>query len=99
MKVFLPAITGLVPPEMVQSVAAFLEVCYIVRRSQISEDDLDKLDNAVARFHAEREIFITKEIRTNFNNIPWFTIGTSSNFLVLQTVCVRASRRTNTFPL
>ncbi|KAG2088366.1 uncharacterized protein F5147DRAFT_748442 [Suillus discolor] len=41
MKVFLPAITGLVPDQMA---------------------DLDALDNALARFHKERNIFIDSEL-------------------------------------
>ncbi|TEB25834.1 hypothetical protein FA13DRAFT_1636945 [Coprinellus micaceus] len=67
MNVFLPAITGLVPPSMVRAVAAFLDFCYLVRRSQIDEDVLTKLDSAVERYHAEREIFIEEGIRDNFN--------------------------------
>ncbi|KAF8890543.1 hypothetical protein CPB84DRAFT_1816350 [Gymnopilus junonius] len=37
MKVFLPAINGLVPPAMVHAVQAFLEFCYLVCCSQIDE--------------------------------------------------------------
>ncbi|KAL6305520.1 hypothetical protein BKA93DRAFT_816905 [Sparassis latifolia] len=33
MKVYLPAISGLVPPDMVRAIAAFLEFCYLVRHS------------------------------------------------------------------
>ncbi|KAF6751439.1 hypothetical protein DFP72DRAFT_991344 [Ephemerocybe angulata] len=67
MRVFLPAITGLVPEGMVRAVAVFLEFCYLVRRSQISEEVLDKIDDAVRRFHAEREVFREHGIRNNFN--------------------------------
>lgn len=67
MKVFLPAIKGLVPDGMVRAIAAFLEFCYIVRRSQLDTKSLDQLDDALARFHAEREIFLELGIRDNFN--------------------------------
>ncbi|KAG1907604.1 uncharacterized protein F5891DRAFT_1124515 [Suillus fuscotomentosus] len=37
MKVFLPAIAGHVPDKMVQAISAFLDFCYIVRRSSLDE--------------------------------------------------------------
>lgn len=67
MKVFLPAITGLVPEQMVRAISAFLEFCYLVRQSQIDEDILIKIDAAIERYHIEREIFVECGIRGNFN--------------------------------
>ncbi|KAJ2912313.1 hypothetical protein MD484_g8095, partial [Candolleomyces efflorescens] len=67
MKVFLPAITGLVPDGMVRAISAFMEFCYLVRRSEIDETVLDQIDEAVRRFHHEREIFRQHGIRENFN--------------------------------
>jgi hypothetical protein len=55
--VYLPAIVGHVPPQMVRAIAAFMEFCYLVRQSQLDEDTLDRVDAAVARFHQEHEIF------------------------------------------
>ncbi|KAF7305261.1 hypothetical protein HMN09_00777000 [Mycena chlorophos] len=57
MKVFLPAIAGHVPSQMVQAVAHFLEFCYLVRRSVIDEDVLVRLEVAKAAFQETREIF------------------------------------------
>lgn len=48
---------GHVPPQMVRAIAAFMEFCYLVRRSQLDEDILDQIDAAIARFHQECEIF------------------------------------------
>ena len=42
---------------MVQAIGAFLEVCYIARQAIISEEDLDKLESEVARFHDLRVAF------------------------------------------
>lgn len=39
MKVYLPAIAGHVPSEMVRAIRSFMEFCYLVRRSVIDEDD------------------------------------------------------------
>ncbi|KAF5368711.1 hypothetical protein D9615_010296 [Tricholomella constricta] len=67
MKVYLPAIAGHVPPQMVRAVSAFLEFCYLVRRSQIDEDTLLAIDAAVERFHREREVFREYGIREDFS--------------------------------
>ncbi|KAJ3497906.1 hypothetical protein NMY22_g19653 [Coprinellus aureogranulatus] len=67
MKVFLPAIVGLVPDGMCRAISAFLDFCYLVRRSQIDEDVLDKIDDAIERFHRERDAFVEEGIRDHFN--------------------------------
>ena len=67
MKVYLPAIIGYVPDQMVRAIALFIEFCYIVRRSVIDENDLDKLDELLARYHQEREVFRHEGIRSHFN--------------------------------
>ncbi|KAF8326760.1 hypothetical protein F5887DRAFT_899548 [Amanita rubescens] len=70
MKVFLPAIVGHVPPQMVRAIATFTEFCYIVRRSVITTEDLVKLDELLAQFHLEREIFRTVGVRADGFNLP-----------------------------
>lgn len=62
MKVFLPAIAGLVPDGMVRTISAFLDFCYLVRRSQLDNNLLDQLDDTVKRFHRECDIFIQEGI-------------------------------------
>ncbi|KAF8801773.1 hypothetical protein BYT27DRAFT_7226673 [Phlegmacium glaucopus] len=57
MKVYLPAIAGHVPPQMVRVVSSLMEFCYLVRRNVINEDDILAINNAVAKFHVERSIF------------------------------------------
>ena len=66
MKVFLPAIAGLVPSGMLHAITAFLNFCYLVRHSQIDESVLDQIDDAVNCFHREHHIFIELGIRDNF---------------------------------
>ncbi|PBK58686.1 hypothetical protein ARMSODRAFT_991269 [Armillaria solidipes] len=65
MKVYLPAISGHVPPQMVHVLSAFMEFCYRVYCSVIDEDDLVKIYASVANFHREREVFRTLGIRTD----------------------------------
>ncbi|KAJ7753614.1 hypothetical protein DFH07DRAFT_1030442 [Mycena maculata] len=57
MKVYLPAIAGHVPKEMVRAVADVAEFCYLVRRDVIDEDTLTAVDKAVSDFHIHREAF------------------------------------------
>jgi hypothetical protein len=66
-QVFLPAISGHVPAQMVHAISAFMEFCYLVRRSQIDEDTLAAIDTAVDRFHREHVIFIEVGIREDFS--------------------------------
>jgi hypothetical protein len=57
MKVYLPAIEGYVPSNIVRAVRALLEFCYLVRRSTITEKCLADIEDALARFHQYREAF------------------------------------------
>ncbi len=66
-QVYLPAIEGHVPAQMVRAVRAFLEFCYLVRRATIDKATLDKIEAAVKTFHTEREIFCDLNIRADFN--------------------------------
>lgn len=70
MKVYLPAISGYVPPEMVQCISAFLDACYIARRADITQESLAALQTAIERFHTHREIFRTCGVRPTGFNLP-----------------------------
>ena len=59
MQIYLPAISGHVPPQMVHMLSAFLDFCYYVHQDVIDEDMLVKIDNALECFHHECVIFIT----------------------------------------
>jgi len=54
----------------VRTFRAFLEFCYIVRRDAITEDDLSALQNALARFHEYRDIFIETGVRPDGFLLP-----------------------------
>ncbi len=66
-QVFLPAISGHVPEGMVCALTAFTDFCYLVRRAVLDEDNLVELDNTLARYHTEREIFRTLGVVKNFS--------------------------------
>lgn len=51
------AIQAFVPAQVVETIAAFLEFCYIARRNIITDDSLDQLNIALRKFHESRQIF------------------------------------------
>ncbi|KIK20656.1 hypothetical protein PISMIDRAFT_105417, partial [Pisolithus microcarpus 441] len=67
MKVYLPAIEGHVPKEIVCMFCAFLEFCYIVQQNVLMEKDLDDLDEALAWFYQYHEVFKTTGVITTFS--------------------------------
>ncbi|KAJ6554136.1 hypothetical protein B0H10DRAFT_2348753 [Mycena sp. CBHHK59/15] len=56
MKVYLPAIAGHVPSQMVQAVRDLIEFCYLVRRSVIDEDTLVAIDALSLAFGAPNSL-------------------------------------------
>lgn len=63
---YLPAIEGYVPLDVVRTLRAFLEFCYLVRRNVITDDTLDEIDDALNRFHRYREIFRSTGVISSF---------------------------------
>ncbi|EMD32329.1 hypothetical protein CERSUDRAFT_161695 [Gelatoporia subvermispora B] len=70
MKVYLPAIAGLVPDDMVRTIAAFLEFCYLVRRSTHTEKTLQQLEDTLQQFHEYREVFRETGVRPAGFSLP-----------------------------
>ncbi|EIW75343.1 hypothetical protein CONPUDRAFT_159469 [Coniophora puteana RWD-64-598 SS2] len=62
MKVYLPAIEGHVPQDVIRTFRAFLEFCYLVRRDIHSEDTIREVEGALKRFHRYRVIFKTHSL-------------------------------------
>lgn len=62
-QVYLPALEGYVPRDMLRALHAFLEFCYIVRKDTHDTSTLRALDDALERFHQYREIFVTTGVR------------------------------------
>ncbi|KAI0287323.1 hypothetical protein BC826DRAFT_917322, partial [Russula brevipes] len=70
MKVYLPAIEGHVPDDMLRTFRAFLEFCYLVRRNVQTEDTVAQVEDAIERFHRYRIIFQTTGVRHNGFSLP-----------------------------
>ncbi|KAG1888514.1 hypothetical protein F4604DRAFT_2023854 [Suillus subluteus] len=67
MKVYLSAIEGYVPVDMVRTFRAFLEFCYLVRQSIITEKTLEQIQEALDRFYRHRQIFETLNVVSTFS--------------------------------
>ncbi|KAI9438745.1 hypothetical protein H4582DRAFT_2111541 [Lactarius indigo] len=67
MKVYLPAIEGHVPSDVVRCFRAFLEFCYIAHSDVITEQTLLNLEDALKRFHDYRLIFQTTGVRLDIS--------------------------------
>ncbi|EIW78819.1 hypothetical protein CONPUDRAFT_60102, partial [Coniophora puteana RWD-64-598 SS2] len=67
MKVYIPAIEGHVPRDVVRTFRAFLEFCYLVRRDVINDETLVEIEDALERFHRYRSIFQTLGVATSLS--------------------------------
>jgi hypothetical protein len=70
MKVYIPAIVGYVPEEIVKCLSAFLDASYIARRQDIDRDALDALDAALDKFKTLWEIFRSSGVRPKGFSLP-----------------------------
>jgi len=52
---------------MVRALSAFLDFCYLVRRSVLNEATLDAINAAIDRFHQERTVFITSGVHAHLS--------------------------------
>ncbi|KAF8553040.1 hypothetical protein OG21DRAFT_1477479 [Imleria badia] len=64
MKVYLPAIEGHVPCDVVRALRALLEFCCLVRRNIITETTLAAIDDALERYHQYCEVFYPDTVST-----------------------------------
>jgi len=61
------AIEGFVPREVVRCFNAYLNFCYIARANTFTQSTLDRLDDALKRFHECRQVFQRVGIRASFS--------------------------------
>ncbi|KAL1718599.1 hypothetical protein EV715DRAFT_291211 [Schizophyllum commune] len=70
MRVYLAAIVGHVPSDIVKCFAAFLDFCYIARRNAITAPMIDDLRDALRRFHHHHQVFIETGVRPDGISLP-----------------------------
>jgi len=70
MQVYLPAIMGYVPDDIIMCISAFLDACYIARRQDIDQQALDAFNVALDRFWELRKVFQTSGVRPKGFMLP-----------------------------
>ncbi|KAF7288608.1 C2H2-type domain-containing protein [Mycena indigotica] len=68
--VYIPAIQGLLPPDIVQALSTFLDFCYLVRRRDFDEATLQEINATVYKYHGQREVFRTAGVRPDGFSLP-----------------------------
>jgi len=66
-QVYIAAIEGYVPKDVVRTFRAFLEFSYLVRRNVVTEQSLNEIDDALQRFHHFREAFRNTGVVNTFS--------------------------------
>jgi hypothetical protein len=67
LKIYLSAIAGYLPPDMVECISTFIDACYIARRNTITAPMLQRFNECVLRFHELRSIFTKVGVRTSIS--------------------------------
>ncbi|KAJ6609298.1 hypothetical protein B0H10DRAFT_2166369 [Mycena sp. CBHHK59/15] len=67
MKIYLGAVAGYLPSDMVKALLAFMDFCYLVHRNTITTPDLTSISSALSRFHQYRDIFIQCGVRIDIS--------------------------------
>jgi hypothetical protein len=70
LQVYLPAIEGHVPREIVRTFRAFLEFCYIARSNVHDTTTLKAMAEALEQFHEHRKIFQECGVRPDGFSLP-----------------------------
>jgi hypothetical protein len=68
--VYIPALEGHVPPDIIRTFCAFLDFCYLIRRDMIDDNTLTLIQGAIDRFHEFRDIFQVLGVRPNGFSLP-----------------------------
>lgn len=66
-KVFIAVMAGLVPEDVLPAIVAIIDFVYYARLPAHTTGTLDRLDEALQRFHDHKDVFIKYKIRTDFN--------------------------------
>ena len=70
LQVYIAAIEGYVPQDIICTFRAFLEFCYLVRQNVITEPTLTAIEDALTCFHSYREVFWNAQVVATFS-LPW----------------------------
>ena len=66
----MPAIYGLMHPDVVKCISAFLNFCYLAQHSDFDCATLDALDSALHHFHTYCEVFQSSGVHESGFSLP-----------------------------
>jgi hypothetical protein len=69
-QVILPALQGHIPRQMIASIHAFLEFCYLIRRESHTEQTLHKITRTLRNYHELRQIFVDAGVLPDGISLP-----------------------------
>lgn len=67
---YLPALRGHLPKEVICAFRWFLEFCYIARKDALTEVDLQQMEEAISQYHHYRTIFVESGVRPSGISLP-----------------------------
>ncbi|KAI6149580.1 hypothetical protein BKA82DRAFT_128593, partial [Pisolithus tinctorius] len=70
LQVYIAAIEGYVPEDVICMFCAFLKFCYFVCQNVITEPTLTVIEDALTCFHSYCEVFWNAQVITEFS-LPW----------------------------
>jgi hypothetical protein len=56
--VYLPALEGYIPDEMVKTLQYLIEFCFLVQQNILDTISLEKLNKLLTLYHESRQVFI-----------------------------------------
>ena len=66
-QIYLPAIEGYVPDDMIKALRAFLEFCYLAHCNIHNRKSLDQMDEVLQCYHHYRKVFLATGVWMGFN--------------------------------
>ena len=69
MKVYLLALKGYVPSDIIHTITAFIDVCYIAHHNIIDSQYIAQMQDTLNHFYKYRQIFFTTGVHAN-SNLP-----------------------------
>ncbi|KAK0439300.1 uncharacterized protein EV420DRAFT_1623207 [Desarmillaria tabescens] len=66
-QVYLSAVAEYLPESIMKALSAFMDFCYLVRRSDFSESSLHKVQDTIQRYHHYHEAFKVSGVQEDFS--------------------------------
>ena len=100
-QIYLPAIRGLLPDDLVRALREYLEYAYLIRQPEQTDDMLRRADEAHGRYRHFREVFRHAGVRPTFSiprqHAPTHSPRHTRNFGALYGLCTSITENKHIF--